>query len=51
MTPGTITVETESDHLIVHALTDEAADMAALEEMGNRVCALERPERIRREDY
>ena len=51
MTPGTVTVETESDHLIVHALTDEAADMAALEEMGQRVCVLERPERIRRGDY
>jgi multicomponent Na+:H+ antiporter subunit E len=51
ITPGTVTVETESDHLIVHALTDEAADMAGLEEMGARVCALERPERIRRGDY
>ena len=50
MTPGTVTVETESDHLIVHSLTDEAADMAALEDMGNRVCALERPEPMRRRD-
>ena len=45
MTPGTVTVETEGEHLIVHSLTDEAADMAALEDMGDRVCAIERPER------
>jgi len=41
ITPGTVTVETESDQLIVHALTDEAADHAALEDMGKRVCQLE----------
>ncbi len=45
ITPGTVTVETEADHLIVHALTDEAADMAGLEDMGARVCDLEHPER------
>ncbi len=45
ITPGTVTVETESDHLIVHALTDDAADMAGLEDMGARVCALEHPEK------
>ncbi|MEP0943126.1 MAG: Na+/H+ antiporter subunit E [Rhizobiaceae bacterium] len=48
ITPGTVTVETESNQLIVHALTDEAADLAALEAMGARVCELERPERFRR---
>jgi len=41
ITPGTITVETEPDHFIVHALTDEAADMTALADMGGRVCAIE----------
>ena len=51
ITPGTVTVETESDHLIVHALTDEAADMAALADMDARVCALERPEPVRRREY
>ena len=51
ITPGTVTVETESDHLIVHALTDESADMAGLADMGARICALERPERIQRGDY
>jgi multicomponent Na+:H+ antiporter subunit E len=42
ITPGTVTVETEADQLIVHALTDEAADLDALEDMGSRICALER---------
>lgn len=37
ITPGTITVETESDHFIVHALTDDAADMNALNEMSSKV--------------
>ncbi len=41
ITPGTITVETEDDCFIVHALTDEAADMEALDSMGARVAALE----------
>lgn len=41
ITPGTVTVETESYQLIVHALTDEAADLAALDDMGTRVCRLE----------
>ncbi|MGI9366067.1 MAG: Na+/H+ antiporter subunit E [Rhizobiaceae bacterium] len=43
ITPGTVTVETEEDQLIVHALTDEAADLEALSEMDQRVCAVERP--------
>ncbi len=41
ITPGTVTVETEDDCFIVHALTDEAADMQALNEMGARVASLE----------
>ena len=41
ITPGTVTVETEADHFIVHALTDEAADHDALAEMGARVCNTE----------
>ena len=43
ITPGTVTVETEEDHLIVHALTNEAADQDALAVMGQRVRAVERP--------
>ena len=42
LTPGTITVETETERLIVHALTDEAADLKALSAMGERVTALEK---------
>lgn len=43
LTPGTVTVETETEQLIVHALTDEAANPDALEDMGSRVSALEKP--------
>jgi len=42
ITPGTVTVETESDHFIVHALTDEAADMSALKKMDHNVSSMER---------
>jgi len=42
ITPGTVTVETEPDRFLVHALTDEAADKRALAEMGSRVCAIEK---------
>lgn len=42
LTPGTVTVETEEDHFIVHALTDESADAAGLAAMGDRVSAMER---------
>lgn len=41
ITPGTVTVETESDHFIVHALTDEAADLSALAEMDQNVSRME----------
>ena len=41
ITPGTVTVETESDELIVHALTDDAADLKALQHMGEKVSKLE----------
>ena len=41
ITPGTVTVETETEQFIVHALTDEAADFRALNNMGARVCAVE----------
>ncbi len=41
LTPGTITVETEKNGFLVHALTNDAADHAALADMGNRVSAVE----------
>ncbi len=43
LTPGTITVETEGDGFLVHALTDEAADMDALGDMDNQVAGVEKP--------
>ena len=47
ITPGTVTVETEGDQLIVHSLTNESADLKALDDMGNRICALERPQKVK----
>eukprot|EP00439_Symbiodinium_sp_Y106_P089438 s1_g1974.t1 len=41
LTPGTITVETENHSFLVHALTDDAADAEALNDMGARVSAVE----------
>jgi len=41
LTPGTITVETEEDHFIVHALSYSPDDMDALADMDNRVRAIE----------
>jgi len=41
LTPGTITVETEHDSFLVHALTSDAADFEALSDMGARVSAVE----------
>jgi len=42
ITPGTITVETEPDRFIVHALNQDAADPVALTKMNDRVTATER---------
>ncbi len=44
ITPGTVTVETETDCFIVHALIDETADQAALADMGSRAFATQRGE-------
>ena len=41
LTPGTITVETETNGFLVHALNNDAADYAALADMGKRVTAVE----------
>ena len=41
LTPGTVTVETEGDTFVVHALSDEAADLDALTQMNERVCGTE----------
>ncbi len=41
LTPGTVSIETGDDHIIVHALTEKSADPAALAELHRRVLALE----------
>jgi multicomponent Na+:H+ antiporter subunit E len=41
LTPGTITVESEDDHFIVHALDFGEGDMDALADMDARVTAIE----------
>ena len=41
LTPGTITVESEDDNFIVHALNFDEGDMAALADMDARVTATE----------
>ncbi len=49
LTPGTITVETENDQFIVHALDFSDDDMDALAEMDARVRATEMMGQTRRE--
>ncbi len=41
LTPATITVETENKTFLVHALTEEAADLDALAEMDRRITTIE----------
>jgi multicomponent Na+:H+ antiporter subunit E len=41
LTPGTITVEAEADHFLVHALTREGAEGAASGDMDGRVTGCE----------
>lgn len=41
LTPGTVTVDLEPTYMVVHALTEEIADIEAINDMGRRVAALE----------
>ena len=41
LTPGTVTIDTEGDHITVHALTKEAADGVLTGEMDRRVTRVE----------
>jgi multicomponent Na+:H+ antiporter subunit E len=41
LTPGTVTVDLEPGYMVVHALTEELADEAAIADIGRRVAALE----------
>ena len=43
LTPGTITVETEPGQFLIHALTEEAADLDALALMDRNVTLVEKP--------
>ncbi|MEM9278615.1 MAG: Na+/H+ antiporter subunit E [Pseudomonadota bacterium] len=42
LTPGTISVETEGEHFLVHAIDFKDGDMEALAEMDARVTAIEK---------
>ena len=44
LTPGTVTVDIYEGSILVHALTEELADMEGIASMGERVCALDGPE-------
>ena len=44
LTPGTVTVDVDRDTLVIHALTADLADEAAIADMGERVCGLDGPE-------
>ncbi|MEO1149480.1 MAG: Na+/H+ antiporter subunit E [Pseudomonadota bacterium] len=41
LTPGTVSVLVEEETIIIHALTEDLANEAAIAEMGERVCATE----------
>jgi len=41
LTPGTVSVNLETDHILVHALTEDLADEAGIADMGTRVANLE----------
>lgn len=41
LTPGTVTVDLQADCILVHALTEDLADVDAIEDMGQKVCAFD----------
>lgn len=42
LTPGTVTVDVREDCLLIHALDDSFADVAAIEDMGEKATRLEK---------
>ncbi|MGB1510244.1 MAG: Na+/H+ antiporter subunit E [Paracoccaceae bacterium] len=46
LTPGTVTVETEDGHFLVHALSYSSDDMDALADMDRRVSETELVARV-----
>ncbi|MEM9749794.1 MAG: Na+/H+ antiporter subunit E [Pseudomonadota bacterium] len=43
LTPGTVSVDLHDGEVLVHALTEDLADVDGIAEMGARVCAIEGP--------
>jgi len=43
LTPGTVSVDLEPDHILVHGLTPDLADETGIVDMGRRINKLERP--------
>lgn len=41
LTPGTVTVDLHNGSILVHALTEELADVEAITDMGEKVCAFD----------
>ena len=41
MTPGTVTIDLREDEILVHALTEELADVDGIRDMGERVVKVE----------
>ncbi len=42
LTPGTVSVDLREDAILVHALTEDLADVAAITDMGERIKKIER---------
>ncbi|MEM9706824.1 MAG: Na+/H+ antiporter subunit E [Pseudomonadota bacterium] len=42
LTPGTVSVNLEDDHILVHALTEELADPSGMAEMGRHIASFEK---------
>lgn len=42
LTPGTVTIDLREEEILVHALTEDFADVAAVKNMGERVARAER---------
>ena len=42
LTPGTVTIELEEDVIVVHALTEELADVEGITAMGEKVCRFDK---------
>lgn len=41
LTPGTVSIDVSENEIVVHALTEELADIAAITDMGERVARVE----------